>query len=114
VEIIGKVHALFEQLSESADSDRRLSPDRRHFDDLEAVTSTKQTCELVRASRATPCRRRRPPVLPPLAPRPAPANNLTAAERQHILALLHSPEYCDLATARCGSASSTTASTCAP
>ena len=33
-----------------------------HFDDLEAVTSTKQACALLGASRATRYRRRRPPV----------------------------------------------------
>ncbi len=71
-----------------------------HFDDLEAVTSTSQACELLGASRATIYRQRRPPVRRPPEPRPAPSNKLTEAERQHILAVLHSEEYCDLAPAQ--------------
>ncbi len=71
-----------------------------HLEGLEAVTSTKQACNLLGASRATVYRRRRPPVdrLPTL--RPEPANKLTEAERQDILAVLRSEEYCDLAPAQ--------------
>jgi putative transposase len=71
-----------------------------HFDDLEAVTSTKQACALLGASRATRYRRRRPPRLGPPPPRPTPPNALSEAERQRILAVLRSPEYCDLAPAQ--------------
>jgi putative transposase len=71
-----------------------------HVGDLEAVTSTKQACALLGASRATIYRRRRPPRLCPTAPRPEPANKLTEAERQRILAVLRSEEYCDLAPAQ--------------
>jgi putative transposase len=71
-----------------------------HFDDLEAVTSTKQACALLGASRATRYRRRQPPVAGPPAPRPAPPNKLTEAERQHVLSVLRSEEYCDLAPAQ--------------
>ena len=71
-----------------------------HFDDLEAVTSTKQACALLGASRATLYRRRRPPAARPATPRPEPPNKLTEAERQQILAVLRSPEYCDLAPAQ--------------
>jgi len=71
-----------------------------HFADLEAVTTTKGACELLGASRATRYRRRRPPVAGPPAPRPTPPNALTEAERQHILAVLRSPAYCDLAPAQ--------------
>ena len=71
-----------------------------HLEDLEAVTSTKQACALLGASRATTYRRRRPPVPRPLPPRPEPANKLTEAERQHILTVLRSAEYCDLAPAQ--------------
>ena len=42
------------------------------------------------ASRATRYRRRRPPVQGPPAPRPAPPNKLTEAERQHVLTVLRS------------------------
>ena len=36
----------------------------------------------------------------PPAPRPAPPNKLTEAERQQVLAVLRSAEYCDLAPAQ--------------
>jgi putative transposase len=71
-----------------------------HFDDLEAATSTKRACDLLGVSRATRYRRRRPPVAGPPAPRPAPPNKLTEAERQRVLTVLRSPEYCDLAPAQ--------------
>ena len=77
-----------------------------HFDGLEAATSTKRACELLGAARATVYRRRNPPPAPrPAPPRPAPprrepANKLTEAERQRILSVLRSPEYCDLAPAQ--------------
>src|SRR5947199_2159240 len=65
-----------------------------HFDELVAVTSTKTACALLGASRATRYRRRQPPVLGPPPPRPSPPNRLSEAERQHVLTLLRSPEYC--------------------
>jgi len=71
-----------------------------HFDELAAVTSTKEACALLGASRATRYRRRRPPVAAPPAPRPTPPNALSGPERQHVLALLRSPEHCDLAPAQ--------------
>jgi putative transposase len=71
-----------------------------HLESLEAVTSTKEACELLGASRATVYRRRRPPAPRPPAPRPEPTNKLTEAERQHILDVLRSEEYCDLAPAQ--------------
>lgn len=71
-----------------------------HLEPLEEVTSTKQACELLGASRATVYRRRRPPVAGPPAPRPAPPNTLSEAERHKILDVLRSAEYCDLAPAQ--------------
>ena len=71
-----------------------------HLDELTAVTCIKRACELLGASRATRHRRRRPPVCGPAAPRPTPANALSEQERQQILAVLRSPEYCDLAPAQ--------------
>ena len=47
-----------------------------HFDDLEAVTSTKHACALLGASRATRYRRRRAPIAGPPVPRPSPPNAL--------------------------------------
>jgi putative transposase len=71
-----------------------------HLDDLAAVTSLKQACSLLGASRATRYRRRRPPTAGPPLPRPAPPNKLTEQERQHVLTMLRSHEYCDLAPAQ--------------
>ncbi len=68
--------------------------------DLEAVTSLKRACELIGANRSTIQRRRRPPVLGPPAPRPEPPNKLSEAERQHILSVLRSEAFCDLAPAQ--------------
>ncbi len=70
------------------------------FNDLETVTSTKTACELLGRSRATEYRRRQPPPQGPPRPRPAPANRLSDAERAHILDVLRSPEFCDLAPAQ--------------
>ncbi len=71
-----------------------------HLEALEAVTSTSRACRLLGASRATVYRRRQSPILGPPMPPPAPANKLTEAERQRILNLLRSEEYCDLAPAQ--------------
>ena len=71
-----------------------------HHDELAAVTSTKEACRLLGRSRATHYRRDQPPVLGPPVPRPTPPNALSEAERQQILQLLRSEEYCDLAPAQ--------------
>ena len=71
-----------------------------HFEELEAVTSTVRACGLLGVSRATCDRRCRPPMCGPPAPRPAPPNKLTEQERQRVLAVLRSAEYCDLAPAQ--------------
>lgn len=71
-----------------------------HLSDLVEATSTKKACALLGASRATLYRRRRPPIMGPPAPRPVPVNKLSEAERQQILTLLRSEEYCDLAPAQ--------------
>jgi len=70
------------------------------FAELAEVTSTARACTLLGKARATHYRRQRPPMLGPPPPRPAPPNKLTEPERQHILSLLRSPEYCDLAPAQ--------------
>ena len=71
----------------------------QHFDELAEHTSTSRACVLLGRSRATMHRHARP-VLGPPAPRPAPPNELSEAEREQVLTLLHSPEYCDLAPAQ--------------
>jgi len=71
-----------------------------HLEALEAVTSTKRACSLLGASRATIYRRRCPTAPRLTVPRSEPANKLTEAERQQILTVLRSEEYCDLAPAQ--------------
>jgi putative transposase len=71
-----------------------------HFDDLTAATSTRRACTLLGQPRATHYRRCRPPVQGPLAPRLTPPNKLSEAERQQVLGVLRSPEFCDLAPAQ--------------
>ena len=70
------------------------------FDELVTVTSTKQACDVLGKPRASHYRRLRPARLGPPAPRPAPPNTLSEAERQHILTVLRSEDYCDLAPAQ--------------
>lgn len=70
------------------------------FAEIEAATSTKQACALLGKSCATHYCRLQPPFDDPPAPRPAPPNKLSAAERQHVLMVLRSREYCDLAPAQ--------------
>lgn len=70
------------------------------FDELAEVTSTKRACALLGKPRATHYRRQAPPRLGPPTPRPSPPNRLTEAERQRILTVLRSQEYCDLAPAQ--------------
>lgn len=71
-----------------------------HLDDLAAVTSTRQACALLGRSRATHYRGLQEPKLGPPAPRSAPPNKLSEAERQQILTVLRSVECCDLAPAQ--------------
>jgi putative transposase len=71
------------------------------FDELrDAGMSTKAACRLAGKSTATFYRCRKPTVLGPPVPRPSPANALSEPERQEVLALLRSEEYCDLAPAQ--------------
>lgn len=71
-----------------------------HFDDLAAVTCTSRACALLGASRATRHRRSQPAKQGPPTPRPTPPNALSETERQHVLAVLRSEKYCDLAPAQ--------------
>ena len=71
-----------------------------HFGELEAVTSTERG---VRPAGRVACDAL--PAAPPTdggppAPRPAPPNKLTEQERQRVLTVLRSAEYCDLAPAQ--------------
>ena len=71
-----------------------------HFDELAKQTCVRRAAALLGRPRATNYRRHQPPKLGPPVPRPAPANALTETERQHVLAVLRSPEYSDLAPAQ--------------
>ena len=71
-----------------------------HFDDLAKVTCTRRAVSLLGRARATHYRHRRGPLHGPPPPRPAPANSLTESERQHVLTVLHSEDFCDLAPAQ--------------
>ncbi len=64
------------------------------------MSSLKTACVLLGASRATIYRRRLGPVHGPPRPRPAPAHQLSDPERDEVLAVVRSPEFCDLAPAQ--------------
>jgi putative transposase len=71
-----------------------------HFDDLAKVTCTRQAAGLFGRPRATHYRHLKGPRLGPPAPRPVPVNALSETERQRVLDVLRSPEFCDLAPAQ--------------
>jgi putative transposase len=71
-----------------------------NFDDLARNTCTRKAAALLGRARATHYRRLQPPVLGPKPARPAPANAMTEAERAHVLSVLRSEEFCDLAPAQ--------------
>jgi putative transposase len=71
-----------------------------HFDDLAKVTCTRRAASLLGRPRASHYRHVKGPMHGPPAPRPTPANALSETERQRVLDVLRSPEYCDLAPAQ--------------
>ena len=71
-----------------------------HFDELAKLTCTRRAAALLGRARATHYRRQKPPVAGPPAPRPTPTNALSETERRHVLSVLRSPEFCDLAPAQ--------------
>ena len=71
-----------------------------HFDELAKHTCTRRAAALLGRPRSSHYRRQQPPVLGPKRPRPTPANALSEAERQHILSVLRSTEFCDVAPAQ--------------
>jgi putative transposase len=103
LEIVGKAHALLEM----------LSPERGHRDAVEAVistavlqlaqqTSTATACALLGKPRASHYRDRQPVSVARAVRtrRRAPGNALTAAELEHVLAVLTSPRFCDKSVAQ--------------
>jgi transposase InsO family protein len=65
----------------------------------EAGTTTRAAAAMTGIARSSAGRDRRRPS-PSRGPRPAPANALTAAEREHVLRLLDSPQFVDAAPAQ--------------
>jgi putative transposase len=68
--------------------------------ELAALTSTTKACQLLGRPRASHYRSLQPTVPAPRAPRPAPPNALSAAERQRIVDELNSPRFCDKSVAQ--------------
>lgn len=70
------------------------------YDDLEAADIPgRRAAALTGVSRATAARRHHPPAEPAADPGPAapPCNKLADAERAHVLAVLNSPRFVDMA-----------------
>ena len=70
------------------------------YDELEAADIPgRRAAALTGVSRATAARRHQPPAEPAADPAPpaAPSNKLTDAERAHVLAVLDSPRFVDMA-----------------
>ncbi len=109
LDIMGKAHALLEQLSESADDQNPPAPPAEEvlntaFRELrDAQVSIAASCRLTGRSRATHYRHADPhgvalgPVHGPPRPRRAPPSTLGDDERAQVLAVLNSPTYRDLA-----------------
>ncbi|MCA1678421.1 MAG: IS3 family transposase [Actinobacteria bacterium] len=68
--------------------------------EMEPLVGTAPACRALGASRASLYRRRTPPGLAPARPRPAPARALSGAEREAVLAELHSERFVDSSPAQ--------------
>jgi putative transposase len=68
--------------------------------ELEPNLSLKRACALLGRPRASHYRSLRPPKDTVRQPRASPPNALTPAERKQVLAVLRTPEHCDLAVAQ--------------
>ena len=69
-------------------------------EELTPLIGTRPACRAVGAAPATIYRRRRPDVARPPRPRPAPARALSEAEREAVLAELHSERFVDCSPAQ--------------
>src|SRR5881409_3608821 len=69
-------------------------------DELTPIVGTRPACRALGAAVATIYRRRRPPEPRACRPRPAPARALSHAERQAVLAELHSERFVDCSPAQ--------------
>jgi putative transposase len=69
--------------------------------ELAALTSIAVACALLGRPRASHYRAQQPPVVPaPRQPRASPANALTVAEQDTVIAALTSPRFCDKSVAQ--------------
>jgi len=69
-------------------------------EELTPIIGTRPACRALGASPATIYRRRRPPEPRPSRPRPVPARALSEAEREAVLAELHSDRFVDSSPAQ--------------
>jgi putative transposase len=69
-------------------------------DELTPIIGTRPACRALGAAHATIYRRRRPPVPRAPRPRPVPARALSGAEREAVLAELHSKRFVDCSPAQ--------------
>jgi putative transposase len=69
-------------------------------EELTPVVGTRPACRALGVAPATIYRRRRPPVPRPPRPRPRPARGLSEAEREAVLAELHSERFVDCSPAQ--------------
>jgi putative transposase len=69
-------------------------------EELTPVVGTRPACRALGAAAATIYRRRRPPRPRPARPPPLPARALSEAEREAVLAELHSPRFVDCSPAQ--------------
>ena len=69
-------------------------------EELSPIVGTRPACRVLGASPATIYRRRRPPEPRPSRPRPTPARALSVAEREAVLAELHSERFVDSSPAQ--------------
>ncbi len=69
-------------------------------DELTPVVGTRPACRALGAAPATIYRRRRPPAPRLPRPRPTPARALSEAEREAVVAELHSPRFVDCSPAQ--------------
>ena len=101
IEVQGNVSALLGELLEprGATAEHRAMIEQT-VEELTPVIGTRPACRALGAAAATIYRRRRPPAPRPQRPRPVPARALSAAERDAVLAELHSERFVDSSPAQ--------------
>ncbi len=102
IEIQGNVSALLEQMLGTEGASRRGAPgdDRETVEELTPIIGTRPACRALGASPATVYRRRRPPAPRPAAAAGRPRGRSLRAEREAVLAELHSERFVDRSPAQ--------------